>query len=277
MISARRVRVAAVCAVATGVWSLSTVVSGTAQAASVPYTDAHSKGSIGFCDANGHEVTSGKITDRPFAPFVVSGFRPPAPYDQPGATTWLIAYQPRKGVDPGNWSGFQLTASSTYTVPAYPKAEVLPQDRTLSQAVNSYPPQWDGLLQLRMYFKANNEPVASGEYPSADVRISGDQWTLVRGGGVSCTKSGEAQSVARSLIPDKLTTTPGIAASDGPPATSSADASAGIDGGSTGPQTKLATASSTSAGGPWILSAVAAGFVAIVGAGLFRARKKLRS
>ena len=215
-----------------------------ARAADVPYTDPNASGAIGFCDAQGHEVKGGKLDATPFVAFTVGNFRPPAPYDTPGTGAWLIAYQPRKGVDPGNWSGEQLTASSTYTKPDFPKIEMLAQDVTMRQIVEDYPPQWDGLLQLRMYVKAVNQPAYSARYPAADIRISGDSWNLVRGGGVSCTASGTATSRAHLLIPTQLTSSPASLSggSRTPPATGTESS------GDTGdhPQTRASSRSGSS-------------------------------
>jgi hypothetical protein len=240
-------------------------------AANVPYKDSSSSGALGFCDANGHEVTSGLITDQPLASFAVSSYRPPAPFDQPDGSATVFAYQPREGVAPGAWSGLQLTAASTYTVPQYPKVEVLSADKTISNMVTSYPPQWDGILQLRMYFGAPGQSIFKGHYPTADIQISGKAWKILRGGGVSCTKSGSASSVLRLISPDLVG---GPSANSGttsaPPTAASKDVPGAVE--SNSPET-ASSSKPISSSRSWMLSLVALGVLGVVGGSLAGYRK----
>lgn len=260
------------------------MVSGTAASAAegVPYTDNDVAGSIAFCDAQGHQVTGGRLDDLPFAAFVVSNFAPPAPYNKANAVgTWLTAYQPREGVAPGDWSGEQMTASSFYSDPRFPKAEVLPQDISLRQIVGDFPPQWDGFVQLRMYVKVDNEPVYSQRYPAADIKVAGDTWKLVRGGGVSCTTTGTARSIAHTLIPQELTSSPstGDAGSKssiaaGGNGSDGVNGSAGANGGNSGTHSSAKTSSKS--GNSWLLPLFVVGAAAVVGGGLFGYRRIFR-
>lgn len=168
----------------------------------VPYHDDRVAGHLAFCDGHGRALTGGPLTDAPFAAKVVSDVVPPGA-DDPQTGAFVLAYQPRQGVAPGAWSGEQLTASSTYTDRRHPSAEVTYGDVTLLQASQDYPPQWDGLLQLRMYTKAPQQPVYSARYAAADVRITGGRWQVVDPVALPCT-SGTATSVARVLAPESV-------------------------------------------------------------------------
>jgi len=70
---------------------------GTAAAASVPFTDPSASGSIGFCDKFDHPVTSGRLTDVPFAWKAVSSASPPAAYQVATTKATLYGFSPIKG------------------------------------------------------------------------------------------------------------------------------------------------------------------------------------
>ena len=72
-----------------------------AGASGVPYVDANAVGTIGLCDQHDQPLTQGDVDTRPFVWKAVAETPAPAPYNGPGATATLYAYQPRKGVDPG--------------------------------------------------------------------------------------------------------------------------------------------------------------------------------
>lgn len=248
----------------------------------LPYEDSDAIGSVGFCDTAGHEVTKGSLGATPFAAYAVSDYRPPADYDVRGTGAFLIAYQPREGTQPKEWSGEQITASSTYSNPSFPKLEILPQDITLEQIAGDYPPRWDGLLELRIYVKAPNHPAYSEHYGAADIRVTGDSWELVKGGGVSCTETGSAQSAARILYHDGPTSS-SPPASDGrtsmparaTPRSAGPVASAGAPS-SSGPRNASSTRPGSSSSSAWLLPAIVAG-VALVGvasAGTYQWRRR---
>jgi hypothetical protein len=181
---------------------------GTAAAATkVPYTDPDAVGSIGLCDQQGQTLTSGSIYDKPFVWKAIDETAAPAPYNSAGATATLFAYQPRQGVDPGDWSGTQLGASARFTNPAHPTAALTGLDGSLSVFVADFPPQWNGFVQLRIYLGAPNEPAAGGSYDATNIRVNGDRWSVVGGSSVSCG-SGSAVSLEQVLA-----TTSAVAAS----------------------------------------------------------------
>ena len=154
---------------------------------SVPYTDSNSVGTIGLCDKAGNTITSGNVHDRPFAFTVVSSAAAPAPYDVKGRKATLFAFQPRKDVVPGRWSGDSLTASSEYSNAKHPMAAGTLRDFSLTDYLESFPVRWDGLVQLRMYLSAPNTSILKLPYPTTDIRVSGDTWTVVRGGTGDCS------------------------------------------------------------------------------------------
>lgn len=163
-----------------------------------PYADPYAHGYVGLCDAQGHNVTRGSVYDKPFVPRAVSSAPAPAAYRGPGRKATLYAYQPRRGVDPSDWSGDLLTSASTYSNPSAPMAQATRRDFALSDYLNEFPPQWDGLVELRIYFSAPNMSVDATSYPAADIRVTGTTWTLVRGGHVACT-AGTASSPEDAL------------------------------------------------------------------------------
>jgi len=156
-------------------------------AVTVPYTDPNSSGTIGLCDKNGHTITSGRITDNPFAWTAVSSTPAPAGFRGTEHKAVLAAFLPMQGLDPGNWSGKYLTANSLYTNLSHPMAAATVADGPLSWFVAAFPPRWNGLVQLRMYLSAYNAGIENSSYPTTDIRVTGKTWTVVRGGTGSCT------------------------------------------------------------------------------------------
>lgn len=157
-----------------------------AHAADLPYTDPSSTGALSLCGADGAALTGGRLSPGPPASLAVGSSAAPEDYAGPGGTATLLAFQPRQGVDPAQWSGELVTGASRYTDPAHPAVRSVPADLSLAGFVADFPPSWDGLVQLRLYLGAPGQPVRSGKYDSADVRIVGDRWELVRGGSASC-------------------------------------------------------------------------------------------
>lgn len=156
--------------------------------ASVPYSDPAVIGSVGLCDAQGHEIRHGSIDDQPFVWRAVSSVPAPDGYGGPGATATLAAFQPRPDVSPDRWSGDTLTSSSTYTNPRYPMAQATAVDFSLKVYLDEYRPMLDGLVQLRIYFSSPGAGGNNTSYAATDIRISRDTWQVVRGASVPCTK-----------------------------------------------------------------------------------------
>src|SRR5215475_9152665 len=73
--------------------------------ASTPYSDPSSKGYMTLYDTAGKAIKTGRITDKPFVGKAVSSQAAPAPYDAAGRKATLFAFQPRNGVNPGDWNG----------------------------------------------------------------------------------------------------------------------------------------------------------------------------
>lgn len=182
--------------VSVGVFSFPVAQAGASS--SPPFTDQSAQGFIGFCDRNGQSIASGSVTDSPFVWTAVSSV--PAPDGYAKGKALLAAYQPRQGIPPGEWSGFQMTASSSFTNALHPMAQATNGDPPLASFTGAYPPQWDGLVELRLYYSADNQPVHSTPYPATVIKISGDKWELVSGGKVSCAV-GRAVSAETQIDP----------------------------------------------------------------------------
>ena len=246
----------------------------------LPYTDGRAVGYVGLCDRDGNTVTGGNIHDKPFVWRAVTSVPAPAPYDVPGATATLLGFQPRENVDPGQWSGELLTASARFSNTKYPMAQATDRDFTLADYLGDYPATWDGMVQLRVYLGAPEQPPQSTSYSATDIKVTGDTWQVVRGGAVACTK-GDAVSL-EALIPAsnqaglaKGSASPSPAASDRPAASAAASAvpSAAPDQGdaanvqlAAGSTTAPSTTSSSARTVGWLLLVLAlAGFITFVG------------
>jgi hypothetical protein len=169
--------------------------------ATAPYSDPAAAGTITLCDAQGHAITSGSTSTAPFVWTAHSSFVPPPAYSKPGRTAFLLAYQPRQNVPAGSWSGGLLSAASRYDDAAHPTVQFTKLDDALNQFTSSYPPQWNGLIQLRMYYGAPDEPTYSLRYAASDLLVSSDggTWTSLDPGPSSACDTGKATSVATIL------------------------------------------------------------------------------
>jgi hypothetical protein len=249
---------------------------------------------LGFCDKDGNPVTSGHIRDVPFVTKYVSNT--PAPKDYVGKfqKAAIYSFSPLPYTNPGDWVGYQMTASSGYTNLKAPMAIATHGDPPLEWHIQSFPPQMDGLVQFRMILSNVNTPPRTNQYSQAIVRVKGDSWTLVTGvTDKSLCQAGLAKSAEQVMLPPtKLPSAPPTwAANASPnasqtasqggsttPASSSPGSSSNADGsatnspsGAVSPAPSTAVASSqTPAGGsssvlPWLLGL---GAVAI-GGGIF--------
>ena len=238
----------------------------------VPYSDPNAVGSIGLCNQVGQQVTSGSTTQAPFAWLSVSTTPAQAPYSNFPRTAVLLAYQPRNGLAPGEWSGAELTASSRYTNPNAPMAAATSGDDSLADFMSNYHPVWNGFLQLRMYLGTADAPQYSLHYPSLDIQVQGNTWHAVGGSPVNCT-AGTAESIESIVLPaSAATTTPtggtssqatgstGAGTSPGS-ASGSNPSSSGAAGSGSGSATPVTAAQSSSSTG-WLATAVVIALIA---------------
>jgi hypothetical protein len=180
--------------------AVTTMWAAPAQADGAPYDDAAAVGGMALCDRDLQPLTEGSITDRPFVWRAVSDVAAEAPYNDKNRRAVLYAYQPREGVEPALWSGELLTAASTYSDPQAPIAQATPIDVPLEVFIKNFPPQWDGSIQLRMYFTTDLNP-QSTDYVAADLRVEGDTWRLVSEPSKAPCDAGKAVS-PEVLLPD---------------------------------------------------------------------------
>ena len=174
-----------------------------AAADSVPFQDAHQNGSLTFCNHDEQPITSGKLTDVPFVWTAVSSSPAPAGYSRAD----LLVFQPIQHVDPSGWEGYQMTVAATFSNSKHPMAQATYADNPLLWPDEAYPPYWDGLYEVRMYFTAPYVSEEKTTYPAAVIQVRGNTWTLLRGGGGVC-KVGTAISQESILLPKSKTETP---------------------------------------------------------------------
>ena len=195
-------------------WGSAIAISGSAALADgVPFQDPHQDGSLTFCNHSEQPVTSGKLSDIPFVWTAVSSTPAPAGYTRAD----LLVFQPIQHVDPSGWEGYQMTVAATFSNPKHPMAQATYADNPLASPNTAYPPYWDGLYEVRMYFTAPYLSEEKASYPASVIRVQGNGWTLLRGGGGSCTV-GTAVSRESSLLPKSRTDTPSSVGPGGPAA-----------------------------------------------------------
>lgn len=168
----------------------------------VPFKDTNVDGSLTFCNRNDQPITSGSLYATPFAWKTISSNPPPAGYRKSDARTTLAAYQPIQYVDPGDWSGGFLTSASTFTNPDHPVVQATNADQPLVGFTQAYPLHWDGLVEIRMMYSAVDKPQLQTPYAAAVLRVTGSTWTLVEGGGGSCSQ-GQGVSMETKNLPKK--------------------------------------------------------------------------
>lgn len=174
-----------------------------AGAVTVPYTDPAVSGLLGLCDAQNHVVTSGSIDARPFAHTAVGVTKAPEGYNVAGMTATLFAYQPRKGVAPGQFSGEALAAASRYSNAAHPMSGLTALDYSVADFMDTFPTLVDGFLQLRLYLGAPDQPIYKQKYDAMDLQVTGKTWKVVKGGQPDCT-AGSYTTVESILEPAQL-------------------------------------------------------------------------
>jgi hypothetical protein len=147
----------------------------------VPWKDPSAQGTISLYDKAGHPLTSGSITTHPFIWKAVGSIPAPSPFNGTGRNATLLAYQPRKGADPSEWSGDLISATTTYDDPAHPSVTEVATDFSLKDFLTEFPPRWDSIIQLRIYLGVPGTPLRTTPYYAAAVKVHGDKWTLVGG------------------------------------------------------------------------------------------------
>jgi hypothetical protein len=233
-------------------------------ATSLPFQDRSANGYIGLCDRQGHAITSGSIYDQPFVWTAVSSTPTYKGYEKGKAV--LLAYQPRKDVDPGEWSGRQLTAASSFTNPKHPMAQATNADDPLLFFLQSFPPRWDGLVQLRMHYGAPDSPTLQNPYPATVIRVTGERWTVVSGGKADCGAGSAVSDETKNLPKVALAAVPTLKVNGvvkGSQATSSPAPSA-----SSNTQDVASGISNTGGGSAFSVVAVALAGIAVIGGGL---------
>lgn len=153
----------------------------------VPYTDQASSGLLTLCDAQGHEVTEGKVTDKPLAQYVLGE----TPLDgqvapEAVAVATLFGYQPRAGVEPLEFSGAPIGGPVAFADHAEPATEVVKDGYSIADFTEIYPATLDGYVQLRLITSADGFGAFATTYDTADLKVDGDTWKVVRGGHASC-------------------------------------------------------------------------------------------
>jgi hypothetical protein len=246
-----------------------------ASGTAVPFQDGNIRGSLTFCNRSNQPVTSGSLYTAPFAWKVISSAAPPAGYRGRRARATLYAYQPIDHVEPVDWSGAELTAASAFSNTQHPVVQATNADLPLLFFVQTYPPYWDGLEEIRMMYTADGRAQLQAPYAAAIVRITGNTWTLVEGGGGSCAQ-GLGASVETVLLPKKELAHPRtvVAAgkSPGPAKTTRKSASTGSRG------ARLAASSSRTAGvGLLLWVALAAVALAVVVTAVIASRLRRRA
>jgi hypothetical protein len=255
----------------------------------VPFADPYVHGWLTFCNRNDQPVTSGSLDTVPFVWKAISSAAPPAGYRSHTARATLYGYQPIHYVDPGDWSGSQLTAASVFSNPDHPVAQATNADQPLVGFVQAYPAHWDGLEEIRMMYTAVNEPQLQMPYAAAVIRINGSRWTLVEGGGGSCSQgkgtSVETLSLSRKELAKPETASvggkssakgnPGSSSSPGDGTGSSSNSGHSGYGGSA----RLASADSSTGGiSPGELAGIGAGALAVIWAAIaLIARRRRRA
>ena len=237
---------------------MAAVLSTPAGAAGATFSDPASIGSIGLCNAANQQVTSGSVKDTPLAVKAVSSVAAPSPYNNDSRTAILMAFQPRQGLLPGEWSGQALTASSRYSNPSVPMVQATSGDASLHSFLVAYPANWDGWVQLRMYFGTANAPPESTSYPTLNLKVTGNTWQAVGGSSINCA-AGTAVSLENIVLPSTTTATaPQASTTTKPKANGSTTTTVKVT-----TTTKATSGSTTST--PWIIAVIVIG--GAVGAG----------
>jgi hypothetical protein len=229
----------------------------------LPYTDPDQDGLLTLCGTNLKPITSGSIDSKPFVWRVVSSMHAPKGYFIKGAKAQMFAYQPRPYTPAGAWSGMVMAAASLYSNAAHPMAQFTPIDLPLKDLIESYPPIWHHLYELRLYLGAPDLTEFTNPYAAADIAVHGSTWSLVYGGHASCT-TGRVESVETVVGMPGAKGTPKPAPSrSASPGTSASGPASPSSPGPSGSVGAIPVASSRSSGSS-AAAAIAVGVVALV-------------
>ncbi len=250
----------------------------------LPYSDPDQAGLLTLCGVNLKPITHGSIYAKPFVWRVVSSLPTPKGYFIKGAKTQMFAYQPRPYTPAGAWSGTVMAAASLYSNPKHPMAQFTPIDEPLTYMIDQFPPIWDHLIELRLYYGAPGLAEITRPYAAADIQVHGDTWSLVEGGHASCT-DGKVESVEVLDHLPGATGTPAPSATDAPKHTLPPARTAAKDGptpvsstGTAAPQAGGSSSDGSSSGGTGVLVTLGIVVLALAvgasGGALWRRRRR---
>lgn len=185
----------------TGLAIVGAAVARTTPALAGPPADPTARGTLTLCGPTGAPVIGGTLGTAPFVWKAVSSQPAPTGYSGAGQNADLAIYQVRPGIDPGDWSGDQLTADTEYQQSSHPVAQATSKDISLQIITSEYPPMGDGYYELRMYFGKLGYGQTTEQYPSAFIQVDGNAWRLVAGGGGSCAPVGKSSEVFSGAAP----------------------------------------------------------------------------
>jgi hypothetical protein len=254
----------------------------------VPWTDPNAKGYIGFCDASDHQIYTGSTESYPFVAKAVSSTPAPKGYGAMVGRAVLYAYQPLQNIDPGDWSGKQMTGATIFSSTTTPMALGLPADPALINFAAAFPLHWEGFAQLRMTYTAPATLAYTAPYPSVAVVVSGTTWTQVGGGPVNCG-GGQAESDEADLaIAHNIQRQGGAAKASGNPVETATPTTPASSLRSSGSSSTVPTAvnasvspvadaqSSSGGSGKGIAIGIVAGVLVIAGGGIYFLRNRRR-
>jgi hypothetical protein len=180
-----------------------------AQAASAPPWEpiGSSQGGLTFLNAAGHAITSGTLSSAPVAAYVVGD----ASLRGGDTKATLYGYLPVKGKSPVQWSGEQLSTSTTFPNAGAPSgvSSSLPvvtgaaTDTSIATLASDFPNKgtgsYAGIYQLRLVTSAAGTS-ATSTYDSADIQVSGNSWSVVYSGGVAKGGGGGSAAATHATV-----------------------------------------------------------------------------
>jgi hypothetical protein len=154
----------------------------------VPYDDPQSSGLLTLCDESGNQITKGKLRDKPFAPIVLGSTPVDERVDDDAVVNaTLFGYQPREAIDPVEFSGSPIGGPVRFVDHARPATRVVEDAWSLANFVEVFPAKHDGYVQLRLINSTSGYGAFTKSYDTADLKVDGDSWHVVRGGDADCS------------------------------------------------------------------------------------------